>query len=270
MKAKGLINPNDKFQDYDMQGYWKNEVLNNTDLANGNTEAHFTDKYKMPNHATFSNDSIYATGDNAKYAGSWDNNRYVTPLKNNKMTRVGEVLGTISRATKNPLVYGTLAGGIAAAMGNPFALGIGAKYAQEKAMSDVYRNVLAKNSINIPETVFGNLTSKDMDAIMLPELKKIYYQSMEDWRNQKLLDDKEYKTKKLEIDQQNADSNAIKAGAAKAKADKYNGGGSKGSASKTAEPSGQYVIGETPSGKQVKVPIERVKEFKSNGGKIVG
>ena len=27
MKAKGLINPNDKFQDYDMQGYWKNEVL---------------------------------------------------------------------------------------------------------------------------------------------------------------------------------------------------------------------------------------------------
>ena len=56
---------------------------------------------------------------------------------------------------------------------------------------------------------------------------------------------------------------------AKTKADKYNGGG-KGSTTKTAEPSGQYVIGETPSGKQVKVPVERVKEFKSNGGKIVG
>ena len=39
---------------------------------------------------------------------------------------------------------------------------------------------------------------------------------------------------------------------------------------KPAEPSGQYVIGETPNGRQVKVPIERVKEFKSNGGKIVG
>lgn len=192
------------------------------------------------------------------------------------MNRIGEFAGTMSRVAKNPLVYGTLAGGIAATMGNPFALGIGAKYAQEKAMSDVYRNVLAKNGINIPETVFGNLTSKDMDAIMLPELKKIYYQSMADWRDKKLEDDKEYKTRKLEIDQQNANSKAIQAGAAKTKADKYNSGGSKGSTTKpkaeikTAKPSGQYVIGKTPSGKQVKVPIERVKEFKSNGGKIVG
>ena len=269
MRASGAINPNDKFQDYDMQGYWKNEVLNNTDLANGNAQAHFTDKYKMPNHATFSNESIYATGDNAKYAGHWDNGSYVTPLKNNKMTRAGEVLGTISRAAKNPLVYGTLAGGIAAAMGNPYALGIGAKYAQEKAMSNIYRDVLSKHGINIPETVLGNVTNKDMDAIMLPELKKLYYNSMTDWRNQKLEDDKEYRALKLLIDQMNADSNAIKAEASKTKADKYNGGG-KGSSTKTAEPSGQYVIGETPSGKQVKVPVERVKEFKSNGGKIVG
>ena len=122
MKIKGLINPNDNFQDYDMQGYWKNEVLNSTDLANGNAEAHFTDKYKMPNHETFSNESIYATGENAKYAGSWDNNRYVTPLKNNKMTRAGEVLGTISRVAKK-------AGGIARGL-TPY---VGRKIAQNMA-----------------------------------------------------------------------------------------------------------------------------------------
>ena len=271
MRAKGAINPNDKFQDYDMQGYWKNEVLNNTDLANGNAEAHFTDKYKMPNHETFSNESIYATGDNAKYAGHWDNNNYVTPLKNNKMTRAGEFLGTISRAAQKPAVQALVAAGATALSGGGIgdAINSAYKYGTQRAMSDVYRNVLAKNGINIPETVFGNITNKDMDAIMLPELKKIYYQSMADWRNQKLDNDKDYKDKKLVIDQQNADSNAIRAGAAKTKADKYNGGG-KGSSTKTAEPSGQYVIGETPNGRQVKVPIERVKEFKSNGGKIVG
>ena len=124
------------------------------------------------------------------------------------------------------------------------------KYGTQKAMSDVYRNVLAKNGINIPETVFGNLTNKDMDAIMLPELKKIYYQSMADWRNQKLEDDKEYKTRKLEddkeyraikllIDQMNADSNSIKAKAAMINANKES---SKGGSKNDNEPTVEEII----------------------------
>ena len=265
MRAKGAINPNDKFQDYDMQGYWKNEVLNNTDLANGNAEAHFTDKYKMPNHETFSNESIYATGDNAKYAGHWDNNNYVTPLKNNKMTRTGEILGTISRAAQKPAVQALLAGSISTALtGNPlYGVGMAQKFGANKVMTDVYRDILAKQGINIDPRLFGTIGAKDFDAIMLPELKKALYSN----QAERIANDRWYKEHKIDIDQQNADSKAIQAGAAKTKADKYNGGG-KGNT--TSEPSGQYVIGETPNGRQVKVPIEKVKEFKSNGGKIVG
>lgn len=37
-------------------------------------EGHFPDTYKLPGHKTFSNESQYATGDNAKYAGSWPPN----------------------------------------------------------------------------------------------------------------------------------------------------------------------------------------------------
>lgn len=84
MRTKGAIHPLDNFQDYDMQGYWKNEVLKNTVLANGNSAAHFTDKYKKPNHPTFSVESMYATGLNKKYAGSWNGDNYIPALKRYK------------------------------------------------------------------------------------------------------------------------------------------------------------------------------------------
>jgi hypothetical protein len=113
--------------------------------------------------------------------------------------------------------------------------------------------------------MFGSIGAKDFEAIMIPELKKALYAN----QAERIANDRWYKEHKLEVDKQNADSKAIQAEASKTRADKYNGGG-KGTTSKTAEPSGQYVIGETPNGRQVKVPIERVKEFKSNGGKIVG
>ena len=80
MRSKGAIHANDQFQDYDMQGYWKNEVLNNTNLANGNAQAHFTDKYKMPNHPTFSNESMYYNTANSPYAGSWQGENFVSPV----------------------------------------------------------------------------------------------------------------------------------------------------------------------------------------------
>ena len=179
------------------------------------------------------------------------------------MQRFGEFMGTTNRVLNNPAAQALVAAGATALSGGGIgdAINSAYKYGTQRAMSDVYRNVLAKYCINVPETVLGNVTNKDMDAFSAMK-------NAEALNNYRLgiLDNKD---KQIEINQKNADSRAIQAGAAKTRADKYNGGG-KGSSTKTAEPSGQYVIGETPSGKQVKVPVERVKEFKSNGGKIVG
>lgn len=133
--------------DYDMQGYWKNEVAPYDALAtqgytpeqiagakqglNGGdailakfiqeqgiktpttpseialakqgklnapvydeTTQHYTDKYKTPLHETFSNESMYATGDNAKYAGKWEGDNFVTPYKD-KVNTVKEILAQI-------------------------------------------------------------------------------------------------------------------------------------------------------------------------------
>ena len=179
------------------------------------------------------------------------------------MQRFGEFIGTTNRVLNNPAAQALVAAGATALSGGGVgdAINSAYKYGTQRAMSDVYRNVLSKYGINIPETVLGNVTNKDMDAFSAMKNAE----ALNNYR-MGILDNKD---KQIEINQQNADSRAIQADAAKTRSDKYNGGG-KGSSTKTAEPSGQYVIGETPSGKQVKVPVERVKEFKSNGGKIVG
>ena len=179
------------------------------------------------------------------------------------MQRFGEFMGTTNRVLNNPAAQALVAAGATALSGGGVgdAINSAYKYGTQRAMSDVYRNVLSKYGINIPETVLGNVTNKDMDAFSAMKNAE----ALNNYR-MGILDNKD---KQIEINQQNADSRAIQADAAKTRAEKYNGGG-KGSSTKTAEPSGQYVIGETPSGKQVKVPVERVKEFKSNGGKIVG
>ena len=179
------------------------------------------------------------------------------------MQRFGEFMGTTNRVLNNPAAQALVAAGATALSGGGIgdAINSAYKYGTQRAMSDVYRNVLAKYGIKIPETVLGNVTNKDMDVFS--DMKNA--EALNKYR-MGILDNKD---KQIEINQQNADSKAIQAEASKTRAEKYNSGG-KGSTSKTAEPSGQYVIGETPSGKQVKVPVERVKEFKSNGGKIVG
>src|SRR5215471_15440131 len=50
--------------DYDMQGWWKEN--GSKDL----TGAHLTDKYKKPNHPTFSDQSIYH-GTDGQMGGHW-------------------------------------------------------------------------------------------------------------------------------------------------------------------------------------------------------
>lgn len=58
-------------RDYDMRGYFKKYGA--TEHADGQ---HFTDEFKLPNHETFSDQSIYATGEAARVAGTWEGDKY--------------------------------------------------------------------------------------------------------------------------------------------------------------------------------------------------
>ena len=64
---EGIRNSND----YDYRGWWlENGSIPYKQILSGN--GHFTDKYKLPNHPTFSNQSIYSKGNTI--GGKWINN----------------------------------------------------------------------------------------------------------------------------------------------------------------------------------------------------
>ena len=70
-------------KDYDYRGFWKEN--GNINVQQGQ---HFTDKYKLPNHPTFSNESIYFNESNKEQSGQWNKGiggeRYVPFEPNNK------------------------------------------------------------------------------------------------------------------------------------------------------------------------------------------
>jgi hypothetical protein len=58
--------------DYDMRGYWQDVASKGQDARQRNAsdqKMHFPDTYKTPYHATFSNESKYATPDAPKWQG---------------------------------------------------------------------------------------------------------------------------------------------------------------------------------------------------------
>ncbi|MBQ6516810.1 hypothetical protein IJI31_06485 [bacterium] len=178
----------------------------------------------------------------------------------NKMTRLGEAAGTISRAVQKPAVQALLAGGISTALtGNPlYGVGMAAKYGGNRAMSNIYQNALAERGINANPGMFGTISSRDMDALMRPQYKDIEQQLM----NERLIERARH-NQALENHYREMENIArSKKQPTNTKTNKPN--------TKTTTSSGQYVIGLTPNGDSVKVPVEKVKEFKSNGGKIVG
>ena len=65
--------PNDSGEDYDLRGAFKENL--HRDPRN----QHFSDKYKKPNHPTFSDQSIYAK-DAPEKAGHWQGERFVPPI----------------------------------------------------------------------------------------------------------------------------------------------------------------------------------------------
>lgn len=53
--------------DYDLRGFWKE----NPDFSVSTPGQHMTDKFKKPNHPTFSDESMYFNDSTKKYAGKW-------------------------------------------------------------------------------------------------------------------------------------------------------------------------------------------------------
>lgn len=65
-------------EDYDMRGFFKKYGPVDVNVKGGQ---HFTDEFKLPNHETFSNQSMYAKGPAAELAGTWNGDTYVPPTK---------------------------------------------------------------------------------------------------------------------------------------------------------------------------------------------
>jgi len=59
--------------DYDLYSFWKENPTWSPDTPG----AHMTDKYKLPNHPTFSNESMYFNKSNKDSAGYWQDNMYI-------------------------------------------------------------------------------------------------------------------------------------------------------------------------------------------------
>lgn len=57
---------------YDYEGFFMEDPERAWRMLNGDHEAHFIDKYKMPNHPTFSDESIYSTPETP--GGHWHEN----------------------------------------------------------------------------------------------------------------------------------------------------------------------------------------------------
>lgn len=73
---KAMHAPNDSGRDYDLRGAFAAGVKPET---SGPDKGHFPDTFKKPNHPTFSNESKYATGENAAKAGHWEGDKFVPP-----------------------------------------------------------------------------------------------------------------------------------------------------------------------------------------------
>lgn len=62
--------PDDSEQYYDYRLFWKENPKDAQKMLNAEEGSHFTDRYKLPGHPTFSNESIYSTDETP--GGSWE------------------------------------------------------------------------------------------------------------------------------------------------------------------------------------------------------
>jgi hypothetical protein len=69
---KKKTSPDDSGADYDLRGAYK-------DRMKRDSVGHMGDKYKKPNHPTFSDESKYATGAERDRAGHWVEGEFIPP-----------------------------------------------------------------------------------------------------------------------------------------------------------------------------------------------
>lgn len=196
-------------------------------------------------------------------------NPVVAQTNKNVMNRIGEAIGTAGRLANNPTLQGLVAGGLVGAMtGNPMAgLSAGYNFANRKNMTNILSQVLAQNGINYNPGIVGTISNQDFNTLMTPTYKEADRQLA----LEKIKTDEELRRMLLAIQQQNANTNEYKAKNG-TKITHINNGNKGGSPTPKNTPpaSNTFVIGETPDGKQVKVPANKVSEFKKMGGKIIG
>lgn len=144
-----------------------------------------------------------------------------------KMARVGEALGTVARVATNPTVQGLVAGGLSTALtGNPlYGLGQGYKFANQRAMNNIYQQVLKENGVDVNAGVFGNIDSSGMNALMTPQYKnamnnialariqetKNYHDMMMKYYGEKLNEQRDYHAGQLENGKARATASLISA-----------------------------------------------------------
>ena len=137
------------------------------------------------------------------------------------MGRFGEAMGTIARAASKPAVQALVAGGLSTALtGNPlYGLGQAYKFGSNRAMDGVYRNVLNQYGVDVPELgMLGNISSSDMRNIGNMAETNAWHEYLKQRNADELARktakdeaDKEYKQERIQVQKQNAETNAYKA-----------------------------------------------------------
>lgn len=98
------VDRNGTGMDYDLRAFYAK--YGPVDVVKGQ---HLTDEFKLPNHKTFSNESIFAAGDYAKYAGRWvgegDNAQYVPSKTTYAAEHRVELANTIATDFTNGRVW---------------------------------------------------------------------------------------------------------------------------------------------------------------------
>lgn len=64
--------PDDSGEDYDLRGAYDAGITPDAD-------GHWDDRWKLPNHPTFSVFSLYAVGENRVKAGRWEGDTFIAP-----------------------------------------------------------------------------------------------------------------------------------------------------------------------------------------------
>lgn len=89
-RTRGINVDNDPTYDY--RGYYNENPREAMQLANGNPNVHFTDRYKTPLHPTFSDESIYSNSSTP--GGHWDNGVfYHSPFTAKHLDETDDYLG---------------------------------------------------------------------------------------------------------------------------------------------------------------------------------